>query len=135
MIGVLLVAGVAAWGWRNRSHDADSPEFVLTLSVFFIVAAVALPLMSPFNQVLLILPVLMIVKDWARLPTAGRLAFAACVGWAWIVSLVLLAFPPNLKSLRPVPLLPSALVLVLPFLIPVLLMARRIPISLPSVDI
>lgn len=135
VIGVLLVAGVAAWGWRNRSHDADSPEFVLTLSVFFIVAAVALPLMSPFNQVLLILPVLMIVKDWARLPKAGRLAFAACVGWAWIVSLVLLAFPPNLKSLRPVPLLPSALVLVLPFLIPVLLMARRIPISLPSVDI
>jgi hypothetical protein len=132
---VALVAGLIAWGWSQRRHGADSPEFVFTLSAFFVVAAIALPLMSPFNQVLLILPVLTIVQDWAKLSKAARFAFVACVVWPWIASLVLLALPPNLKSLRPVPLLPSVLVLFLPFLLPILLMSRRNPLSLSSADI
>jgi hypothetical protein len=131
----ILVVGLLAWGWSNRKHGADSPQFAFMLSVFFVVTSLAFPLMVPFNQVLLILPVLFLVRDWARLPWAARVIFAVCVSWPWIASLALLASPLNLKSLRPLPLLPSALVLFLPFLLPVLLAARRIPISASTADI
>ncbi len=134
-VAVILVAGLLAWGWANRKRGADSPEFMLRLSAFLIVAALALPLMTPFNQVLLILPVLVVVRDWAKLPLAARIVFAVCVSWPWIVSLALLAWPPDLKSLRPVPLLPSAIVLFLPFLLPILLMARRAPIPVSTPDV
>jgi hypothetical protein len=134
-VAVVLVAGLLVWGWANRKRGADSPEFMLMLSAFLIVAALALPLMTPFNQVLLILPVLVVVRDWARLPLAARIVFAVCVSWPWIVSLALLAWPPDLKSLRPVPLLPSALVLFLPFLLPILLMARGAPLPVSTPDV
>jgi len=124
---IAVIAGLLAWGWRNREPGADSPEFAMTLSAFFAGTALAFPLVPPFNQVLLILPVLMIVRDWADLPSAARVAFTACVTWPWIASLVLLAALPNLRSLRPIPLLPSALVLFMPFLLPILLVARRTP--------
>jgi hypothetical protein len=135
LVAVVLVAGVLVWGWNNRKNAADSPEFMLMLSAFLIVAALALPLMTPFNQVLLILPVLVVVRDWAKLPLAARMVFAVCVGWPWIASLVLLAWPPDLKSLQPVPLLPSAIVLFLPFLLPILLMAGRAPIPASTPDV
>lgn len=135
VVAAVLVTGLLGWGWNNRKRGADSPEFMLTLSAFLIVAALALPLMTPFNQVLLILPVLVVVRDWAKLPLAARIIFAVTVGWPWIVSLALLAWPPDLKSLHPVPLLPSAIVLFLPFLLPILLMARRTPIPVSTSDV
>jgi hypothetical protein len=136
-VAAVLVAGllVWGWGWNNRKRGADSPEFMLTLSAFLIVAALALPLMTPFNQVLLVLPVLVVVRDWAKLHVAARIVFAVWVSWPWIASLVLLAWPPNLKSLHPVPLLPSAIVLFLPFLLPILLMAGRAPIPASTPDV
>ena len=125
LLGAVTVAGVLVWGWKNRKCDAGSSEFVWTLSGFLMGAAVALPQLPPFNQVLLILPTLILVRDWSRLPRAGRAVFAMCVGWPWITSLILLAARINLKSTRAVPLVPSALVLLLPFLLPALLMVRR----------
>ncbi len=134
-IAAVLVVGVLAWGWSKRKHGADSPEFAFMLSAFFVVTSLAFPLMVPFNQVLLILPVLLIVRDWAKLPLAARVVFAVCVSWPWIASLALLAYRPDLKSLRLLPLLPSSLVFFLPFLVSVLLMARRNPMPASIADI
>ena len=89
-----------------------------------------LPLLPPFNQVLLTLPVLVLLRDWGTLPKYGRIAFAACVAWPWMASFVLLIGHPPLKSLRPLPLLPSALVLFFPILLTLLLMLRRSQIRL-----
>lgn len=122
---IAVIAGLLAWGWSNRKFGADSPEFARTLSAFFSCTALAFPLVPPFNQVLLILPVLMILRDWVELPSTARAAFAACVTWPWIASLVLLASQPNLRSLGSTPLLPSAVVLFLPFLLPILLVTGR----------
>jgi hypothetical protein len=127
-----LVAGLLAWAWRHRKHGADSPQFTLALATFFVVTSLALPLIPPFNQVLLILPALMLVRDWALLPPFARVIFLVCASWPWAASLVMLVFPPQLKSLSALPLLPSALVLLLPFLLPILLMARRRPLPTPS---
>ena len=131
---VLIIAALVAWGWKNAKQGADAPEFAWRLSAFFMGAALALPLMSPFNQVLLIPPVLMLLRDWGTLPSAARVFFAACVSWPWLAELALLVLPLHLKSLRPIPLLPSALVLLLPFFLPLLLRARRIPVSSAVAD-
>jgi hypothetical protein len=135
VVAAAAVAGLLAWGWMNRKHGADSPEFALTLAAFFMGTSLAFPLIPPFNQVLLILPALMVVRDWGKLPSAARVVFAGCVSSPWIVSLVLLASRPDLRSLRPIPLLPSVLVLFLPFLLPMLLVARRNPISASGSEI
>jgi hypothetical protein len=134
-IAAVLVVGVLAWGWSKRKQGVDSPEFAFILSTFFVVTSLAFPLMVPFNQVLLILPVLLIVRDWAKLPLAARVVFAVCVSWPWMVSLALLVYRPDLKSLRLLPLLPSTLVFFLPFLVSVLLMARRNPMSASTAEI
>ncbi len=135
VVAAVVVAGLLGWGWMNRKHSADSPEFAFTLAPFFAGTALAFPLIPPFNQVLLILPALIVVRDWGRMPTPARAAFAVCVSWPWIASLALLASRPDLKSLRAIPLLPSVLVLFLPFLLPILLVARRNPISASGSEI
>ena len=125
VIAALSIAGLLAWGWIHRKDAPDSAEFRIVLSAFLLGASLALPLMPPFNQVLLILPVLILVRDWARLPRLGRFVFVFCVSWPWIVSAVLLALHVQLKSLQPTPLLPSAPVLFVPAVLLLLLMARR----------
>ena len=120
----VLVAGLLVWGWMHRTGGADSQEFALTLSAFLLGSALALPLMPPFNQVLLVLPLLILLRDWSSLPSLGRVAFVVCASWPWVASLVLLISRVPLKSLRPVPLLPSALALFFPVLLMLLFMAR-----------
>lgn len=134
--GIVLV-GLLALAWRNRHADSASPEFLQTLAAFFIGATLVLPLLTPFNQVLLLLPILMILRNWAELPRFGRRAFFLIVAWPSIASLVLLLFPPRLDSTRRVPLLPSALLLFLPFLLVLLLTARpnRHGKQLPATDV
>jgi len=129
IVAAAAVVGLLAWGWVNRKHAADSPEFARTLAMFFVVAAFALPLMPPFNQVLLILPALMIMRDWSRLPQWARIALIVCISWPWAASLAMVAFSPSTRSLSQLPLLPSGLVLFFPLLLFVSLMARRSSVS------
>jgi glycosyl transferase family 87 len=126
------IAALCAWGWKRRKHSAESPAFTYCLSVFLMGAALALPLMTPFNQILLVLPLLILLRDWARLTVAARAVFVFCVSWSWIASLALLVLPLQLKSVRPIPLLPSALELLLPFLLPLLLSTGRMLSPEPS---
>jgi hypothetical protein len=66
------------------------------------------------------------------LPRLARRGFFVVVAWPWIVSLVLLLFPPHLDSTNRLPLLPSALVLFVPFLLLLLLVTRLRPVGEPS---
>jgi hypothetical protein len=129
--GIAIVA-LLALAWRNRNANAASQDFIQTMAAFFVAAALVLPLFQPFNQVLLLLPVLMVVRDWAALPRLARRGFFVVVAWPWIVSLVLLLFPPHLDSTNRLPLLPSALVLFVPFLLLLLLVTRLRPVGEPS---
>ncbi len=126
-VALMVVGGLLILAWTNRKHAADSPEFTLSLSAFLLGTGLAVPLVPPFNQVLLILPALMVVRDWAMLSRSARALFAVVIGWPWIASAAMLIFPPQLKSHSHLPLLPSALVLLVPFLLPVLVAARRTP--------
>jgi hypothetical protein len=116
----IMIVGLLALAWRNRQTDAVSPEFILTLAAFLTAATLVLPLLTPFNQVLLLLPALMVIRDWAAIPRLGRRAFSLILAWPWIAYLALLLVHPRLDS-KGVPLLPSAMVLLLPFLLALLL--------------
>jgi hypothetical protein len=113
----LVIIGLLALAWQNRHANAASREFVYTLVSSCIAATLVLRLLTPFNQVLLLLPAVIIVRDWDALPRAGRSAFAIIVAWPWVTSLVLLLLHPRLDSTNRLPLLPSAMVVLLPFVL------------------
>jgi hypothetical protein len=120
VVSAIAVLGILALAWRNRKADAVSPEFAQTMAAFFISATIVLPLLTPYNQVLLLLPAMMIARDWGILPKLGRRFFVAVVAWPWIAAFSLILFHPRVDSPNRLPLLPSALVLFMPFLILIL---------------
>ena len=125
ILGGIIIVALLIFAWRNRKQRADSREFANIFAAFLIGALLAFPLLTPFNQVMLILPVMLLLKDWNSLPRFPRVVFITSVTWPWIVSLVLLLAQPRLDSPSQLPLLPSFLVLFFPILLPLLLMARR----------
>ena len=125
VLSVLAMAALLAFAWGKRKVGLGSPEFVQVLALFFVGTTLVLPLLTPYNQVLLLLPVLMLIREWRSLPRWGSIAFALLVAWPLVVSQVMLVHPPQLESMHRTPLLPSALVLLFPFLLLWFVLARR----------
>jgi hypothetical protein len=124
-VSILAVAALLAFAWRSRKVAADSSAFIQVLALFLIASTLVLPLLTPFNQVLLLLPVMLLLVGWNRLPRLGRIVFAALVAGPWITSLFLLLHPPPLDSFSHLPLLPTALTLLFPFLVSCLIFVRQ----------
>jgi Glycosyltransferase family 87 len=125
IVGGIIILALLIVAWRNRRYSAESPEFTATFAVFLMGTILAFPLFTPFNQVLLIFPTLLLIRDWKALPRLSRLGFIVMVSWQWIISLLLLLFPPKVDSLNQLPLLPSLLVLIFPLFLPLFLATRR----------
>lgn len=125
IMGGILVLALLLLAWRNRKAATGSRQFTITFAAFLMGTILAFPLFTPFNQVLLILPAMLLIRDWNALPRFSRTVFIISVSWPWIVSSVLLLFPPRLDSPNQLPLLPSFLVLFFPLILPLLLMTRR----------
>lgn len=125
IVGTLIVIALFALAWRNRREAADSSEFTTVLAAFFIGTILAFPLFTPFNQVLLILPAMLVLHGWSDLSRLSRLVFVVLVAWPLTISACLLLLPPRLNSASQLPLLPSFLVSFFPLILPLLLMTRR----------
>lgn len=117
ILSVLAVATVVAIAWSKRKAEADSAEFMQTLALFLLATALVMPLLTPYNQVMLLLPVLMLIREWRTLLSVGRWLFALLVAWPALISLAMLVWPPQVESLHRTPLLPTVVVLILPFLL------------------
>ena len=113
---VLAVIVLLVYAWSRRGIPAESPEFPRMLSLFFIAATLVLPLLEPYNQVLLLLPLLMLIHAWEQLPRWDRAGFALSLAWPFLASAGLLLFPPPVESVHRTALLPSALLPLMPFL-------------------
>ncbi|MFZ0297097.1 MAG: glycosyltransferase 87 family protein [Candidatus Sulfotelmatobacter sp.] len=124
ILGGILVLGLLAFAWQNRKQSGDSRQFASILATFFMCALLTFPLFTPFNQVLLILPALLLLLDWKTLPKVSRLVFILLLSWPCIISLALLLFPPSTSSPSQFPLLPALLVPFVPFILPLLLITR-----------
>ncbi len=118
VLSVIVIVILLVLAWRNRHANAASPEFIRTLAAFLIGATLVLPsLLAPFNQILLLLPIVIVVRDWEVLPRLWRNFFSPIVAWPWFCSFVLLWVHPRVDSPNRIPLLPSATVLFIPFLL------------------
>jgi hypothetical protein len=125
VLGGIVVLALLLFAWRNRRALANSRRFTNIFAAFLMGTTLVFPLLTPFNQVLLILPAMLLLRDWKALPRSSRVIFIVSVSWPWISSSVLLLFPPRLDSPNQMPLLPSFLVLFFPLFLPLLLMTRR----------
>jgi len=125
MLSVSLVAALLALAWSKRKIEQDSSEFIRILALFFIASTLVLPLLTPYNHALLLLPILMLARDWSSLPIYGRYAVCSILAWPFFASIFLFLYRPNLHSFGRMPQLPAVLVLLVPFLVSWLIFARR----------
>jgi Glycosyltransferase family 87 len=116
-VSLIMVFATVALGWRHRNAGAASLEFDRTLAAFLVCGSLVMPLIPQFNQVLLLLPVLMFARDWSEYPAAIRRLATVFVPWLWLTYVGLLLFRPSIRSGARFPLLPSALALFVPFLL------------------
>ena len=135
ILGGLIVLALLVFAWRTRqTTTADSLQFASMLAAFFMADLLAFPLFTPFNQVLLILPTTLLLHHWKALSKFSQVIFIISVSWPWVMSAVLLLFPPHLNSPSQLPLLPSFLVPFAPLILPLLLMTRRHHADLPATN-
>lgn len=91
---ILLIA-LAILAWKLRRAAAGSLSFNLMLALVLAVTIVVIPTWAPYNQLLLLPAVILLVREWRRLTRFGRLTrllyllLAALVVWPWLASLYL----------------------------------------------
>ena len=92
-----LLAVLAILGWKLRHAPAGSSPFNLMLALVLAVTVLVIPTFAPYNQLLLLPALILLVCDWRRLTRSGpplRLLYllvAALVAWPWLATLYLSA--------------------------------------------
>lgn len=104
ILTALALLGLAVVCWRLRRAPADGDRFVLVTVLVLTVTIVVIPTFAPYNQVLLLPAIFLLVRHWSALwgkNMALRLVAVLAVlavAWPWLVALSLavasLALPP-----------------------------------------
>jgi Glycosyltransferase family 87 len=98
--GILIAAAMLACGfflWRIRGEPAESGNFGLATSLVLALTVLVVPMYAPYNQVLLLPAILVLVRDRTSFTSRSGgvrflyLAAAFAVAWQWIASLSLSA--------------------------------------------
>jgi hypothetical protein len=100
----LIVLAAAAVCWRVRRSEPGSQAFTATTALVLLVTVVVLPMIAPYNQILLLPAMFLILRNWkefVRDRGVGMLVFllaAIVVLWQWAASfglmLAALVLPP-----------------------------------------
>ncbi len=137
VVSAIAIIALLAFAWQNHQAEASSPAFAQVLAAFCIAATLLMPLSTPFNQVLLLLPVLATLRAWSSQPRVLRGIFSVILAWPWCCELVLLLLPPKLDSTQLTPVLPSVLILLTPLVLLLLCVSdwrRNGRLQLPAAD-
>jgi hypothetical protein len=101
-VPLLLVVG---WAFAKlRTADAKSGEFRLLVAVVLAVTVVIIPTWAPYNQLLLLPGVLLLLRHWRvimRASSAARLMYMVTIlvlAWPWAASLALTVLSPMLPA-------------------------------------
>lgn len=95
ILNLLLILIAAAVCWRARSAPIGSPPFSWTLALILATTVVVIPMIAPYNQLLLLPGIMLVVDHWRQLWRKGRLqrlglALASLLlAWPWIATSVL----------------------------------------------
>jgi glycosyl transferase family 87 len=90
LAALLFLLAVA---WRLRRGEVGSREFSLLLAIALAITLIVIPMFAPYNQLLLLPAILLVVREWPELWKKGALSKAACVltvaivGWPWFAAL------------------------------------------------
>ena len=118
ILAAVAVLAVVIMGWKVRRAPHDSAAFSTMLALVLAVTLVIVPSFAPYNQVLLLPAVFLIVRSWKDLWSRGSLTRMACavgllvVGWPWLASCGLMlasrfVSPSSLQRAWTVPLYTS----------------------------
>jgi hypothetical protein len=95
LLTILAIAGMAIICWRARHAPPDSPTFHHVLALVLAVTVLVVPMTAPYNQILLLPAIFLVVRSWEHLWRRSRLSRAVCglaaliVSWPWLASLAL----------------------------------------------
>lgn len=90
LLSVLLLVALAVICWRMRQVPANSPMFALVSSLVLAVTVAVIPMISLYNQILLLPAVLLLVRHGGLLWRKDRLTRIICViavllmAWPWL---------------------------------------------------
>ena len=115
LLTMLAIVAALVVSWKCRRVAPDSQAFAVAFAFVLALAALIVATVAPYNQILLLPAVLVIIRDWERIWMKSRLArlicivAAALVVWPWIASTALMvgsAFitPTSLQHAWAVPL-------------------------------
>ncbi len=96
VFSVVALAIVVLTCWRFRKAPAQSREFQYTIASALAVTLIVIPMFAPYNQVLLLPAILLIVRECRELWNKSRTSRAACaltvagISWPWVASIGLL---------------------------------------------
>ena len=92
-------------GWRERNELENSQAFTRMLCLILSVTVLVAPTVAPYNQILLLPAMLLMVRDWSGVRQYGIVGtfliglMAAATAWPWLSSIVLatlsFALPPQ----------------------------------------
>jgi hypothetical protein len=91
-VAAILLGGILILCYRWRKTPVQHPSFFFRMALVLTVAVIALPVLPPFNQVLLLPGLLGLIAMWSTLwNRGGPMRAACCVGAALLLSSWLLA--------------------------------------------
>jgi len=107
MLAAVLVGTGIAVAWRVRACSADSPEFLLALSLLLAITSVALvPGHAFYDHVVLLPGIILMVRFWRRLSLSQRpvrwmlFITTAVLCWQWLAATALVAIHPLISAER-----------------------------------
>ncbi len=110
---VLLAGCLAGVCWKACKHPPRDSRFIQTTLLVLVITLLIIPMMPPYNQLLLLPGILLLARDWRVLwgrGLSGRVLLASAAVpliWAWISALALAAasfFTPAAQNYWQVPL-------------------------------
>jgi hypothetical protein len=86
-----IVVGLAVICWKTRHASIESSSFMLSTSLVLAVTVTIVPMVSPYNQVLLLPAIFLLLKDWRfihkeRLSYIFAIIVIALLFWPWLVT-------------------------------------------------
>jgi hypothetical protein len=94
--GIVVLLAARAW-WLLRNHEVGSTEFQAAVALTLTATVVVIPNIDPYNQILLLPGLLLLVRDWVWMRSKTRLAagtyglLGIAVCWPWLAAIGLAA--------------------------------------------
>jgi hypothetical protein len=137
IVSTIVAAVLIVFLWRLRREAAGSAEFQWSIAAVLGTTLVIIPMFAPYNQILLVPCVMLMVKEVCRIWGANRLSrfffvvTAASIAWPWTaafgLSIALLFLPTG--TVQRAWWLPFTTTLMIPISLLVLIFVSRGPIT------